>query len=133
MRAAGAGCCPGKAARGAAGARASVQALSEPHEPTEDKILSKQPALQLQPRIFHRCKAEFWTQKRNISDLGNQLSAAAKGQTLSGRWGYRAQFWHSPKRPSDLERGPHPPKSLWASRIPTLWAISFSASSWLPF
>lgn len=46
---------------------ASIQALSEPSELTEDEIFSKQPALQLQlSRILHLCKAEFCTQKQNV-------------------------------------------------------------------
>ena len=46
---------------------ASVQALCEPSELTEDEIFSKQPALQFQPpRLFHYGKVEFCTQKQNV-------------------------------------------------------------------
>ena len=46
---------------------ASVQALSEPSELTENEIFSKQPALQLQlPRTSHGCKDEFCKQKQNV-------------------------------------------------------------------
>ena len=62
---------PSRLPRGVAGAQASVQALSEPSELTEDKIFSKQPALQLQrPRTSHCCKAEFCREKHNVFSPG---------------------------------------------------------------
>lgn len=108
---------------------ASVQALSEPIELTEDEIFSKQPARQLQlPRISHGCKAEFCAQSKMFSYLGYQCSEAERTDLARGRVSRPSP--NSPHQLNDLEHGPWP---LWASQIPRPWANALSASLWLPF